>query len=77
MTNGSTDIDQMPLKELRRLVAEADSLDAPDSATFSVVRLNRGSLLLTWEEPAGSGKMTGLDLRRKCTCGHCDCPDLA
>lgn len=69
-----TDIDQMPLKELRRLVAEADSLNVPDDATFSVGRLNRGALLLIWKEP--SGVATGLHLARKCTCGRDDCPDL-
>lgn len=68
-----TDLDRMPLGELRRLVAETDGV--PDAATFSVTGLNRGALLLSWEEPPGSGTMTGLNLYRRCTCGHTDCPD--
>lgn len=69
------DLDQMPFKELRRLVAEAERNEVPDAATFSVARLNRGALLLTWEEPPGSGEKTGLHLPRQCTCGEAECPD--
>ena len=71
--HAEVDLDQMPIKELRRLVAEADGV--PDTATFSLARLNRGALLLSWEEPAGSGQMTGMDIRRACVCGHRECPD--
>lgn len=67
------DIDQMSMGELRRLVAEA--VDVPDRATFSVTGLNRGRLLLAWEEPAGSGEFTGMHLSRRCTCQEPDCPD--
>lgn len=70
-----SDLDQMPFGELRRLVAEAEAGGAPDTATFSVERLNRGVLLLSWDEPPGSGKTTGLYLARKCACGHPKCPD--
>lgn len=68
------DLDQMPFKELRRLVAEAERNEVPDAATFSVARLNRGALLLSWEEQ-GTGEMTGLHLARRCCCGHDECPD--
>lgn len=68
------DLDQMPFRELRRLVAEAERNEVPDTATFSVARLDRGALLLTWQEP-GSEEKTGLHLARRCTCGHAECPD--
>lgn len=68
------DLDQMPFKELRRLVDEAIAYGVPDTATFSVRQLDRGALLLTWDEPS-TGERTGLNLRRQCTCGHADCPD--
>lgn len=69
------DFDQMTFKELRRIVAEAERYEVPDAATFSVERLNRGALLLTWEEPPFSGKKIGLELARRCTCGQAECPD--
>lgn len=68
------DLNQMPFKELRRLVAEAERNEVPDAATFSVASLNRGALLLTWQEP-GTEEMTGLHLARRCTCGEAECPD--
>lgn len=71
----TADLDQMSFKELRRLVAEAEKGGVPDTATFSLRQLNRGALLLMWDEPPGSGKMTGLNVHRKCPCGHTDCPD--
>lgn len=68
--------DEMSVKELRRLVAEIDAYGVPDTATFGLNLLTRrGVLLASWEEPAGSGTMTGLHLRRKCDCGHPECPD--
>lgn len=72
MTIESIGTDQMTLKELRRLVAEADGV--PDEATFSLDRLaNRLTLLASWKEP--NGKFTGIEIRRSCPCGHEDCPD--
>lgn len=68
------DPNRMPFKELRRLVAEAERNEVPDAATFSVEGLNRGALLLTWQEP-DTGEMTGLHLARRCTCSEAECPD--
>lgn len=69
------DIDQMSLSELRRLVDEAEAYGAPGHATFSLTALNRGALMLSWDEPSGSGISTGLHLVRRCTCAHADCSD--
>jgi hypothetical protein len=72
----STDPDQMTLRELRVLIDEAQLSGAPPEATFSLSTLaNRGQMLVSWEEPRGSGKHTGVHLFRKCPCGHADCPD--
>ena len=71
----SHDIDQMPLSELRRLLDEAEASGAPGHATFSVSRLNRGAMMLSWDEPSGSGNLQGLHLARRCTCDHPECPD--
>lgn len=60
------DPNQMTLKELRYLLDKAVSFGAPPEGTFSLDRLaNRGTLLVSWEHPRGSGKMTGVDIRRE------------